>query len=144
MSHVHQPESPGRPDTTGVRELSTVCVRDELLVARLASGDASAIGALFDTWCDTVYTLVARLVGATHDAEIIVEAVFVHASCRAATYRRERGTPCAWLLAIARAQVSASVLGESARGNDRAARDEQNDDRRAGDYALNSPYTAAV
>lgn len=75
--------------------------RDSALMARLASGDDTALGELNDLWCDAVHALVARSVHDDGDAERIVEEVFVDAWLNAATYCRARGSPRLWLLSLA-------------------------------------------
>lgn len=75
--------------------------RDSALMARLASGDDTALGELYDLWCDAVHAHVARSVHDDGDRERIVEDVFLDAWLNAATYCRARGSPRLWLLSLA-------------------------------------------
>jgi len=77
---------------------------DAALVERMADGDESALGALYDRWADTVNALVARIVRNEPEAEEVVEAVFWQAWQQAGRYVPERGAPGAWLLAMARSR----------------------------------------
>ena len=120
MSQMHQSAAPCVAGPTGVSGADEERVLGEVLVARLARGDASAIGALFDTWCDPVHALVTRIVGDAHDVEAIVEGVFDQAWRSAQMYQRDRGTPHALLLAIARENAHSVMRGDSARYDGRA------------------------
>ncbi len=77
---------------------------DAAIVERMASGDESALGALYDRWADAVNALVVRIVRDEAEAEEVVEAVFWQAWQQAARYTSERGAPGAWLLAMARSK----------------------------------------
>jgi RNA polymerase sigma-70 factor, ECF subfamily len=77
---------------------------DAALVGRMAGGDESALGALYDRWADTVHALVVRIVREEAEAEEVVEAVFWQAWQQAARYTSDRGAPGAWLLAMARSR----------------------------------------
>ena len=77
---------------------------DAVIVKRMAGGDESALGALYDRWADAVNALVVRIVRDEAEAEEVVEAVFWQAWQQAARYTSERGAPGAWLLAMARSK----------------------------------------
>ena len=56
---------------------------DTDIVSRMASGDESAIGALFDRWVDAVNALVRQIVTNVEDADDVVASVFWQATrCR--------------------------------------------------------------
>ncbi|MBC7844270.1 MAG: sigma-70 family RNA polymerase sigma factor [Gemmatimonadaceae bacterium] len=77
---------------------------DAAIVGRMAGGDESALGALYDRWADAVNALVVRIVRDEAEAEEVVEAVFWQAWQQAARYTTDRGAPGAWLLAMARSR----------------------------------------
>jgi RNA polymerase sigma-70 factor (ECF subfamily) len=78
--------------------------RDVAVISRMAAGEESALGALYDRWVDAVTALVVRIVRDGAEAEEVVEAVFWQAWQQAGRYSTERGTPGAWLLAMARSR----------------------------------------
>ncbi len=80
-------------------------VVDATLVVRMAGGDEAALGALYDRWSDSVHTLVARIAREEAETEEVVEAVFWQAWQQAGRYTEDRGTPGAWLLAMARSRA---------------------------------------
>ncbi len=80
-------------------------VLDTAIVQRMAQGIESALGALYDRWADGVHALVARIVREEAETEEVVEAVFWQAWQQAGRYTGDRGTPGAWLLAMARSRA---------------------------------------
>ena len=75
---------------------------DGALVARIARGDPTALGTLYDRHGRTVFGALYRMLGAPEPAEEVVQDAF-HAVWRGAgTYRADRGSVRTWLLAIAR------------------------------------------
>lgn len=83
---------------------SDAAAHDAVLVGRMAAGDESALGALYDRWVDAVTALVVRIVRDAPEAEEVVEAVFWQAWQQSGRFATERGTSGAWLLAMARSR----------------------------------------
>jgi RNA polymerase sigma-70 factor (ECF subfamily) len=83
---------------------SEEAARDAAIVGRMASGDESALGELYDRWVDAVIALVARIVRDAPEAEEVVEVVFWQAWQQAGRFTADRGTVGAWLLAMARSR----------------------------------------
>jgi RNA polymerase sigma-70 factor, ECF subfamily len=77
---------------------------DTDIMQRMAGGDESAIGALYDRWVDTVNALVTHIVADPEDAEEVVASVFWQAWQQSARWSAEQGEPGGWLLAIARSR----------------------------------------
>lgn len=77
---------------------------DGSIVQRMAGGDESALGALYDRWADAVNALALRIVRDPGEAEEVVESVFWQAWQQASRWSAERGSPGSWLLAIARSR----------------------------------------
>ena len=75
---------------------------DERRIARIAAGDAEALGELYDRYSRVAFGVILRIVGRPEAAEEVVQDVFHSVWRRAGTYRRERGAPRTWLLQIAR------------------------------------------
>ncbi len=74
----------------------------EPLLARVAAGDAGALSTLFDRTHALVFSLCLRLLGDRTHAEDVALDVFLRVWRGAAGFDRLRGSPLAWLLAIAR------------------------------------------
>ena len=78
---------------------------DAALVARMASGDEHALGALYDRWATTVHTLAYYLLGQADEAEDAVEETFWQAWREAGRYDASRGAVSTWLSTIARSRA---------------------------------------
>src|SRR5687767_5061415 len=90
------PERPARREAAGGEVLS-----DEALLAACATGDAAALGALFDRFHDAVYRFAARL--ATTDElarDDLVQATFLEV-CRTAHTFRGGSAVKTWILGVA-------------------------------------------
>jgi len=74
---------------------------DEALIARLAAGDRSALGLLYDRYAGPVYALVLRIIADRQVAEDLLQEVFLRVWQRAGTYQPARGRPLTWVLGIA-------------------------------------------
>ena len=98
------PQDAPQPTATGRARISEDAVLDAAIVERMASGDESALGTLYDRWVDAVTALVVRIVRDEAEAEEVVEAVFWQAWQQAGRYTSDRGAPGAWLLAMARSK----------------------------------------
>lgn len=89
--------------------------RDQLLLRRMAQGDAGALAELYDHLAPTVLGVLARLLSRRSLAEDVLEETFLHAWHNAESYRPEIGSPCAWLLVIARSRGIECFRREAAR-----------------------------
>ncbi len=78
--------------------------RDKLLLRRMAGGDVDALAELYTHLAPTVLGVLARLLPRRSLAEEVLEETFLHAWRHAEAYLPEIGSPCAWLLAIARSR----------------------------------------
>jgi RNA polymerase sigma-70 factor, ECF subfamily len=83
------------------RRSATPILSDEVLVARVASGDAAAMRALFARHQVRVYRFVRRIVNDPTTAEDLTSEVFLDVWRRAPSFKA-RSTVTTWLLAIAR------------------------------------------
>jgi RNA polymerase sigma-70 factor (ECF subfamily) len=75
------------------------------LIARLAEQDQDALTALYDLTSRQLYGLLLRIVGNAATAEEVLFDVYTQAWRQAARYDRQRGTPLAWLITMARSRA---------------------------------------
>jgi len=75
---------------------------DAELMARIAAGDESALGTIYDRHGDVVYGSVLRFLGDRQAAEEVVQDAFLAIWREAGRYDAETGNAAGWLLRIAR------------------------------------------
>lgn len=75
---------------------------DEILIARVASGDQTALEALYDNYAAIVLGISDKIVGDRACAEEILQETFWRVWDNASTYMPERGSFRSWLFRIAR------------------------------------------
>src|SRR5215813_14176559 len=75
------------------------------LVQRVATGDQSALAALYDATNRLVYGLVLRVLGDMSSAEEVLLDVYTQVWRQAGSYDASRGAPLAWLTTIARSRA---------------------------------------
>lgn len=78
---------------------------DRLLVGRVVRGDETALAALYDRWVDRVYSIATRVLGASDQADDVVERTFSQIWKDAGRYDAERGSVAAWIVTIARSHA---------------------------------------
>lgn len=75
---------------------------DVALVRRIVDADETALGALYDQWSRSLYSLVLHLLQDADEAEDVVEETFWQAWRKASTYEPAKGAVSTWLLTIGR------------------------------------------
>jgi RNA polymerase sigma-70 factor (ECF subfamily) len=75
---------------------------DLALLDRIARRDAGAVGELYDRHARILHGLIWRILRDTHEAEEVLQDVFVRVWKKGDTYDPVLGTPLAWLVRIAR------------------------------------------
>lgn len=83
----------------------TVANADAALLRRMAAGDESALGALYDRWSPLVHSVVMRIASDPGDAEELVEETFLQAWRQAGSYQDARGGVATWLAVMARSRA---------------------------------------
>ena len=78
---------------------------DRALVRRMAAGDETALGALYDRWQALVHSVALQVTGDRDDAEEVVEEAFWQAWRQAGRYEETRGSISTWLTMIARSRA---------------------------------------
>jgi RNA polymerase sigma-70 factor (ECF subfamily) len=75
---------------------------DVALMRRMCDADETALGALYDRWVRSLYSLVFHLLKDADEAEDVVEETFWQAWRKASSYEPSRGAVSTWLLTIGR------------------------------------------
>jgi RNA polymerase sigma-70 factor (ECF subfamily) len=75
---------------------------DVALIRRMVEADETALGALYDRWVRSLYSLVLHLLRDPDEAEDVVEETFWQAWRKADSYEPSRGAVSTWLLTIGR------------------------------------------
>src|SRR5215212_6341690 len=75
---------------------------DVALMRRIVEADETALGALYDRWVRSLYSLVLHLLKDPDEAEDVVEETFWQAWQKAGSYEPSRGAVSTWLLTIGR------------------------------------------
>jgi RNA polymerase sigma-70 factor (ECF subfamily) len=82
----------------GERDIRTVDMTDESLLARVASGDDDALGSLYDRFGRVAYGLALRILRDERLAEDAVQEAFLAVWRQAASFRPERANARSWVL----------------------------------------------
>jgi len=72
------------------------------LLQRIAAQDRDALAEFYDQTAGVLFATAARMLGDTHDAEEVVQDVFVQIWTKAGTFDAALGVPLHWVLGIAR------------------------------------------
>jgi len=91
------------------------------LVARVAAGDESAIGILYDRYGAVLYAVAFRVLGERADAEEVVLEALAQAWRDAARFEPGRGSVAGWLATIARSRALDVVRARNRRSRLAAA-----------------------
>jgi len=75
-------------------------VDDASILVRLAAGEKSALGELYDLYGRQVFALACRMTGDTAAGEDVTQEVFVKVWRNAARFDPERGRAASWILHI--------------------------------------------
>ena len=77
-------------------------LNDEILAARVARGDSTALEVLYDRHASTVFGLALKVIGEQGAAEDVLQETFWRVWRSANTFKPERGAFTSWLFRIAR------------------------------------------
>lgn len=75
---------------------------DVALIRRMVEADETALGALYDRWARSLYSLVLHLLKDADEAEDVVEETFWQAWRKSDSYEPSKGAVSTWLLTIGR------------------------------------------
>jgi len=88
---------------------------DQHLLDQIATGNAEALGALYDTHARTVFALAKRVLVRQEDAEEVVQDVFAYVWREAARYQAGRATVAGWLVMLTRTRAIDKLRSRQAR-----------------------------
>jgi RNA polymerase sigma-70 factor (ECF subfamily) len=88
---------------------------DVALIRRMCDADETALGALYDRWARSLYSLVFHLLKDPDEAEDVVEETFWQAWRKASSYEPSRGAVSTWLLTIGRRRALDRLRAKSRR-----------------------------
>ncbi len=72
------------------------------LLARIADGDTGAFSQFYDQLANVLFSIAVRILGDAHDAEDVVQEVFVLIWARAGSYDPKLGKPVTWAITLLR------------------------------------------
>lgn len=102
---VRRSHDPARSHRLAVHDVLASPGADLELVRRMAAGDESALGTLYDRYSPLLHSVVLRIVGDSGDAEEVLEDAFWQAWRQAGRYEESRGGLSTWLVMIARSRA---------------------------------------
>jgi RNA polymerase sigma-70 factor (ECF subfamily) len=111
---------------------------DVALMRRIVEADETALGALYDRWVRSLYSLVLHLLKDPDEAEDVVEETFWQAWRKADSYEPSRGAVSTWLLTIGRRKAL-----DRLRARKRSKEDVIGDNRAFADLPSNAPDPAS-
>lgn len=91
---------------------------DVALIRRMCDADETALGALYDRWVRSLYSLVFHLLKDADEAEDVVEETFWQAWRKASSYEPSRGAVSTWLLTIGRRRALDRLRAKGRRRED--------------------------
>ena len=107
---------------------------DVALMRRIVEADETALGALYDRWVRSLYSLVLHLLKDPDEAEDVVEETFWQAWRKAGSYEPSRGAVSTWLLTIGRRKAL-----DRLRARKRSREDILSDERSFADLPSTAP-----
>src|SRR6476619_5965694 len=96
---------------------------DVAFVRRMCDADETALGALYDRWVKSLYSLVLHLLQDADEAEDVVEETFWQAWRKASTYEPSKGAVSTWLLTIGRRKALDRIRSRRRYKEDAVGRD---------------------
>jgi RNA polymerase sigma-70 factor (ECF subfamily) len=118
---------PAAPSVAVVTGAVVATPWEQRILQRIAAGDETALGHLYDQYSSFVYALALRVMQDRAAAEDISQDVFVHVWTKADSYDPERGSARAWLGVITHRRAVDRIRREAAA----RAREERDHHRQA-------------
>lgn len=109
--------NPSEQDPPYTREIRSNA-EDVALIRRMCDADETALGALYDRWMRSLYSLVVHLLKDPDEAEDVVEETFWQAWRRCSSYEPSRGAVSTWLFTIGRRRALDRLRAKARRRED--------------------------
>lgn len=97
--------------------------RDHELLANIAAGDAKSLRQLFDRYAPLMLAVARRILRSEHDAEEVVNDVFLEIWRRPQRFVLERGAPRTYLLLVTRSRAIDRLRALKTRGSEQTVSD---------------------
>ena len=97
---------------------------DVALMRRIVEADETALGALYDRWVRSLYSLVLQLLKDPDEAEDVVEETFWQAWRKADSYEPSKGAVSTWILTIGRRKALDRLRSKKRSREDIASNDQ--------------------
>jgi RNA polymerase sigma-70 factor, ECF subfamily len=91
--------------------------RDIALLRRVAARDRDAFGQLYDIYSSLLYSIAARMLGNSTDAEDVVQETFIQIWGKAESYDPRLGHPHAWVVTLVRNRAIDRIRSNKRRGS---------------------------
>ena len=114
--------NPPEPELSYPREMRSNA-DDVALIRRMCDSDETALGALYDRWSRSLYSLVVHLLNDSDEAEDVVEETFWQAWRKASSYEPSKGAVSTWLLTIGRRKALDRIRAKRRHREDPIGRD---------------------
>ena len=89
---------------------------DEQLIVRVAQGDRSAFGTLYDRFYTPLYSLAIKMLMDEAEAQDLLQEVFLSVWNKAATFRADRGSAFSWVVTQLRNRAIDRIRSRRRRG----------------------------
>jgi RNA polymerase sigma-70 factor (ECF subfamily) len=89
---------------------------DEQLIARVAQGDRSAFGTLYDRFSTPLYSLAMQMLANEAEAQDVLQEVFLSVWNKAPSFRADRGSAFSWTVALLRNRAIDRLRSKRRRG----------------------------
>ena len=86
-----------------------MCLRDEILIDRVARGDVTAFEILYDRYAATVLGILQHMLGDRNAAEVLLQETFWQLWQNAETYSSQTTRFSGWLFRIARSLAMEAI-----------------------------------
>jgi RNA polymerase sigma-70 factor (ECF subfamily) len=89
---------------------------DEQLILKVAEGDRTAFGSLYDRFSSPLYSLALKMLANEAEAQDLLQEVFLSVWNKASTFRADRGTAFSWVVTQLRNRAIDRIRSRRRRG----------------------------
>lgn len=96
---------PIRESQSGPADIASEQSTDEALLSRIQSGDREALALLFRRHAHAVHSVVQRILRDQHEAEDVVQEVFLYVQRKGSLFDNSKGAGSSWIVQVAYTQA---------------------------------------